>query len=71
MRFRYRLFIAVALVLTTQVRALAWHDTGHMIVAQVAYLRLSPAAKAKVDSLLVAAPGRRPLITLCAGYYTP
>jgi hypothetical protein len=71
MRFRLRLFIALALVLTAQVSALAWHDTGHMIVAQVAYLRLSPAAKAKVDSLLVAAPGRRPLITLCAGYYTP
>jgi hypothetical protein len=51
--------------------AFAWHDTGHMIVAQVAYLRLTPAAKAKVDSLLIAPPNRRPLITLCAGYYTP
>lgn len=51
--------------------ALAWHDTGHMLVAQIAYLRLTPAAKERVDRLLVAPPGRRPLIHLCAGYYTP
>ncbi|MET0649395.1 MAG: S1/P1 nuclease [Pyrinomonadaceae bacterium] len=69
MRFRFRLFIALALLLTKQTSALAWHDTGHMMVAQVAYLRLSPAAKAKVDGLLIAPAGRRPLITLCAGYY--
>ncbi len=49
----------------------AWHDTGHMIVAQVAYLKLSPAAKARVDKLLVTPQGRRPLIHLCAGYYMP
>jgi hypothetical protein len=42
-----------------------------MIVAQVAYLRLTPAAKARVDGLLIPPPGRRPLIHLCAGYYTP
>ena len=71
MRTICRVFIALALLLTTQTSALAWHDTGHMIVAQVAYLRLTPAAKARVDSLLVPTPGRRPLITLCAGYYTP
>ncbi|HWS52815.1 MAG TPA: S1/P1 nuclease, partial [Pyrinomonadaceae bacterium] len=51
-------------------RAAAWHDTGHMLVAQVAYLRLTPAAKARVDRLLVTPEGRRPLIHLCAGYYT-
>jgi hypothetical protein len=49
--------------------ALAWHDTGHMVVAQIAYLRLTPAARARVDSLLVTPPGRRPLIHLCAGVY--
>jgi len=71
MRFVSRLFIAAALLFAAQARALAWHDTGHMIVAQVAYLRLTPAAKARVDSLLVTPPGKRPLIFLCAGYYTP
>jgi hypothetical protein len=66
-----RLFVTLALLPTTQTSALAWHDTGHMVVAQVAYLRLTPAAKARVDGLLVAQPGRRPLIHLCAGYYSP
>jgi hypothetical protein len=71
MRFIGRVFIICALLLAAQARAFAWHDQGHMIVAQVAYLRLTPAAKAKVDSLFVTPPGRRPLIYLCAGYYSP
>lgn len=71
MRFVSRLFIILALLLSAPASALAWHDQGHMIVAQVAYLRLTPAAKAKVDSLLIPPPNRRPLITLCAGYYMP
>jgi hypothetical protein len=71
MRLIYRVLIILALLLTTQTSVLAWHDQGHMIVAQVAYLRLTPAAKAKVDSLFVTPPGKRPLIYLCAGYYTP
>ena len=71
MRFISRVFIIIALLLSAQAPALAWHDTGHMIVAQVAYLRLTPAAKARVDSLLIPPAGRRPLIHLCAGYYTP
>lgn len=71
MRLICRVFIAFALLLTTQSSALAWHDTGHMIVAQVAYLRLTPAAKARVDSLLVTPPGKRPLISIGVGYYTP
>lgn len=50
--------------------ARAWHDTGHMVMAQIAYLRLTPAAKERVDKLLIAPQGRRPLIHLCAGYYT-
>lgn len=58
-------------LLLTQTTALAWHDTGHMLVAQIAYLRLSPTAKTQVDNLLVTPPGKRPLIHLCAGYYTP
>ena len=60
-----------AALLAAESPALAWHDWGHMVVAQVAYLRLSPEAKAEVDRLLVTPQGRRPLIHLCAGYYTP
>ena len=65
-----RLLTLALIILAAPQSALAWHDTGHMIVAQVAYLKLSPAAKARVDKLLVPAQGRRPLIHLCAGYYT-
>jgi hypothetical protein len=66
-----RLLTVALLILVARQSASAWHDTGHMIVAQVAYLKLSPAAKARVDKLLVTPQGRRPLIHLCAGYYTP
>lgn len=66
-----RLLILTLFFVAAPQSALAWHDTGHMIVAQVAYLKLSPAAKARVDKLLIPAQGRRPLIHLCAGYYTP
>jgi hypothetical protein len=66
-----RLFICAAILLASNVSAYAWHDNGHMVVAQIAYLNLTPAAKARVDSLLVTPQGKRPLITLCAGYYTP
>lgn len=65
-----RLLTLALLFFAAQQSAFAWHDTGHMIVAQVAYLRLSPAARARVDKLLVTPQGRRPLIHLCAGYYT-
>ncbi len=71
MRFMCKVFITLALLLAAPTGALAWHDTGHMVVAQVAYLRLTPAAKARVDALLLTPQGRRPLIHLCAGYYTP
>jgi hypothetical protein len=42
-----------------------------MVVAQIAYLRLTPAAKARVDALLVTPQGKRPLISIGVGYYTP
>ena len=71
MRLICRAFIILALLASMPASALAWHDTGHMIVAQVAYLRLTPAAKARVDGLLIPPPNRRPLIHLCAGYYMP
>jgi hypothetical protein len=70
MRFITRVIITLALLAAAPASALAWHDQGHMIVAQVAYLRLTPAAKAKVDSLFVTPQGKRPLIFLCAGYYS-
>jgi hypothetical protein len=69
MRHPLRVFTLFVTLLVPQTGALAWHDTGHMVVAQVAYLRLTPAAKARVDKLLVTPQGRRPLIHLCAGYY--
>ena len=67
----WRATLLATLLLLAQTQALAWHDTGHMIVAQIAYLNLSPAAKARVDRLLIAPPGKRPWIHLCATYYTP
>lgn len=36
--------------------ALAWGDLGHRVVADLAYERLSPAAKRQVDQLLLEAP---------------
>jgi hypothetical protein len=58
-------------VLVSPSSVFAWHDTGHMVSAQIAYSRLSPAARAEVDRLLIPVPGRRPLIHLCATYFTP
>ena len=70
MKNLFRAVLLCALVVSARSSALAWHDTGHMIVAQVAYLRLTPAAKAKVDAMFAPPQGtRRPLIYLCAGYY--
>ncbi len=65
-----RLTLVFVLVLLAAAPAAAWHDTGHMVSAQIAYLRLSPAVRAEVDRLLIPAPGRMPLIHLCATYYT-
>ena len=48
----------VALFLLLPARAQAWHDAGHMIVAQIAYLRLTPAAKARVDRPTTSRCGR-------------
>jgi hypothetical protein len=70
MRKTFRAALGGVLFLSLTPAAHGWHDTGHMLVAQIAYLKLSPAAKARVDSLLVTPQGRRPLIHLCAGYYT-
>jgi hypothetical protein len=46
-------FLALLLA-STAVDALAWGDEGHEIVATIAYARLTPAVKKKVDALLTA-----------------
>jgi hypothetical protein len=68
-RFRVALIGCVVLLASARDVAFAWHDTGHMLVAQIAYQRLSPTAKARVDALLIPPPDRRPWIHLCAGGY--
>jgi hypothetical protein len=46
-------FVIAALgLLTTTAAALAWDDQGHMMVAAIAYDRLTPATKARVAQLL-------------------
>lgn len=69
MRNAHRALMLFAVITLLPLRAFAWHDMGHMLVAQVAYLRLTPAAKERVDKLLVTPESRRPLIHLCAGFY--
>src|ERR1051326_924686 len=70
MRLTARVIAIFLLLLEAHTTAFAWHDTGHMVIAQIAYLRLVPAAKATVASLFVTSPGKPPLIHLCAGYYS-
>jgi hypothetical protein len=70
MRLMGRCSLIVALLLQMHGTVFAWHDTGHMIVAQIAYLNLTPTAKAKVDSLFIIPLGKRPLIHLCSGSYS-
>jgi len=42
---------ALLVVLTATFNARAWDDTGHMLVAQIAYDRLTDKARARVDEL--------------------
>ena len=70
MKRSWRALLLFAALVAPQTTARAWHDAGHMVVAQIAYLRMSPSARAEVERLLVPPPDRRPLIHLCAGYYT-
>lgn len=50
------LFAAAASQLAAAPEAFAWGDAGHRIVCQLAYLELTPAAKAKVDALIALDP---------------
>ena len=47
---------AAASQLAAVPQAFAWGDAGHRIVCQLAYLELTPAAKAKVDALIALDP---------------
>ncbi|MCA1816124.1 MAG: S1/P1 nuclease [Acidobacteria bacterium] len=52
MRKSWRLApLALSLLLVMQSSALAWDEAGHMLVSAIAYERLNPVAKAKVDAL--------------------
>ena len=46
------LFLAALLALTPLGPALAWHEGGHIVVAQIAHDRLSPQARAEADRLI-------------------
>ena len=50
------LFAAAASQFAAAPEAFAWGDAGHRIVCQLAYLELTPAAKAKVDALIALDP---------------
>lgn len=52
MRRRFVQAVLLVLFVSKGCVAFAWWDTGHMLVAQIAYDRLSPRAKAEVDRLL-------------------
>ncbi|HEX8160591.1 MAG TPA: S1/P1 nuclease [Pyrinomonadaceae bacterium] len=42
---------ALSILLLAPASALAWDDTGHLLVSQIAYERLTPAAKTRVDAM--------------------
>jgi len=46
--------VAVAVTLVAAGPAAAWGDLGHEVTGLIAYGRLTPAAKVKVDALLAA-----------------
>src|SRR5277367_6162974 len=46
--------VAVAVMVAAAGPAAAWGDLGHEVTAMIAYGRLTPAARAKVDALLQA-----------------
>ncbi len=43
--------LSIATLLLLQSAVFAWDDTGHMLVSTIAYGRLNPTAKARVDAL--------------------
>jgi len=55
--------VALALILLTG-SAFAWDATGHMVVTRIAWMRLSPATRARVVALLAQAPADAGLASL-------
>jgi hypothetical protein len=54
-------------VLTAAFPAQGWNATGHRVVAAIAYQRLTPGARAKIDALLSLHPDYATLLTAGAG----
>jgi hypothetical protein len=50
------LFVALTLARSSEPPAFAWNDRGHMTVAYLAYKKLQPATRARVNSLLTRNP---------------
>ncbi len=74
MKRTFRVSLLALALLAPSAEALAWGDTGHMVVAQVAFGRLNPKARARVNELLVPAPAMpddRGLVYFCEHTYTP
>lgn len=49
---------SLTLIMAASISSYAWNSRGHMMVAAVAYGRLTPAVKARVDALLLLNPDR-------------
>ena len=58
-----RLFAACAALLSLALPAAAWNGTGHRVIAAIAYARLTPQARAKVDALIRQHPDYATLLT--------
>jgi hypothetical protein len=55
----YRLIVgSLLLMLPLSVPSYGWDDRGHMMVAAVAYQKLTPKTKDRVDALLMLNPDR-------------
>jgi hypothetical protein len=65
---RTKFAIALTLIMVIARPAAAWWGTGHIVVAQIAYDRLEPRAKAEVDRLIAidAPPDSNTFITAAA-----
>ena len=60
-------FLAACVVLVSlSLPALAWNGTGHRIIAAIAYARLTPQARARVDALIRQHPDYATLFTVDA-----
>lgn len=56
MRYFATISLAVVALASSSVGALAWWDTGHMAIAGIAYDRLDPGVRQKVDELVALNP---------------